>query len=281
MSPHEDEYAAYYNTQTKAINLVFRASGKPQAPSYQSLRTFLDDNVTPDIPSVLETYVVFGPGASYYARCGNECIWNDLPKDLEAKLKRKKTRYERSIESSAEDEETKSTWIPRILALGADDHYFAVWDNDDYMNSLPESSGFTKSINKTNISNLVNVVLSPTESEYYFTLVEKGTIAYYMGMDRDGLAKRKMLAYLQMRAREDGTTFQRVSTKGNTTTSFAITPETNFGQPEPKKSEDEQPKPKISDTDQSKTEDSGSLKDTATGDKSASTSKRRSKCLVM
>jgi hypothetical protein len=75
--------------------------------------------------------IVFGPENSYFARWKDGVLWHNLPKTLVAQLKQR--------------EESK-TPIPRIIALGSNGTWFAIWGKQDMVYDL---KGQYKSMRET------------------------------------------------------------------------------------------------------------------------------------
>lgn len=112
-TPHGDELLAYEDANTKQSMYIFhRHLERPdQAPSYHSLLRWLGKNISPTHSALMH---------------------------LENIILDKKESY-------AKDGEPDNTgWIPRIVALGANDAWIAVWEDDRCASSLSSATASRK-----------------------------------------------------------------------------------------------------------------------------------------
>lgn len=124
--PHGDQMIAYKDVATgdyesRLHHLPVRPD---QAPSYVSLVKWLRQNLSRSEDGFMNSQVVCGPGASYFAKTAELAIWHDIPAILENTLIEQREKYQ--------NHEDKSAWIPRILALGAGASYVAIWNDGRY-----------------------------------------------------------------------------------------------------------------------------------------------------
>lgn len=180
------------------------------ASTYRTLLHWLAANVTTE-QDMLNTKIIFGPRASYFAQCNDKCTYHDLPIKLAKTLDEK--RYALSDPAS-----TPKAWIPRIIALGANDTFIALWRDGRKVTSLARSSGMlglARQIDDDNTETVIpddrwaNIVLSNSDIDEYVAVQKDGVITWYRrGTDTSNLEILVQAdMYMQMRAREDGGTF--------------------------------------------------------------------------
>lgn len=265
ISAHGDEFISYRDENIEQDVWMLQTSSQrsAQAPSYNSLLRWLGKNFVP-----ASTFVVFGPQASYFARNNVDCTWHDIPAKLEKVILEKREAYASqsatqkasasstpssdfddqpdasSTESLTNDPSSKSEsafledesgWIPRIVALGPSNNYVAVWNDGRIISSLPADLPFIEALGSgpSALDSGVweNIVLSPHNDKHYFIALRSGhTIVNY---DTDDAAHPQALTdtiahYLQWRAKEDGSSFDVVTTANGKANRVQITSETNY-----------------------------------------------------
>lgn len=132
--------------------------------------------------------VVFGPGATYFASCGEKCVYHDLPKALQDALFK-----------------LPNSRIPRIVAFGPDDIFFAVFGesqaiyilyvNHDLYKSLKEDSDEWKRYD--------NVTMSPHDSQDYIVAYKLGGYGLKMSAALSKHAGQWLRAHTQQIAKEN------------------------------------------------------------------------------
>ena len=196
-SPHGDEFALYKNAQG-ACTWIFH-QGNDKSITYRSLRDWLVTNVNLQSKAdILNSRVVFGEGASYYASNGKTCIHNDLP-----------TRLSNEIEKRRAGD---NGVLPNILSLGANETYFARWPNNGgsiwklSTTSRLHARVSSSSDNFTAESNLAYIFLSPIDDSRYVTVLQSGMLEYQI-LDSEGDVQKVFRGYMQLKAKETNATF--------------------------------------------------------------------------
>ena len=214
-SPHGDEFAAYRDRDTRAITWSFLPSQKLDAPSYQSLRRWLELNVPiHSQAAMLDFKVMFSPGASYFASTFSKCTHHDLPPRLANEI---------------DDRVSRRQAPPDTIALGADGTYFAAWGSRCIWH-LDDKSALRQSLrdNTTLAKDFANVDLNPTSKTHYVGVMKDGMITY-SAPDTNGKLTGHVKAHMQHMAKHFGRTYV-VKFKGSMDTVTSIGPETNFAQ---------------------------------------------------
>ena len=182
------------------------------------MRDWLSKNVpSQDEAQMHELKVVFGPGASYYAFAGGDCVYHDLPKGLTE-----------AIEARKEE----GLGHPDILALGGTASkggtYLACWSGKAANWSLNTETSFYKLVEDGDYDELADVYLSPVRSQDFVAVKRDGRITWSIpgGMSEDTFP-RYFLAHMQRNAEEFGKTYDMELT-GGTEKHTLITPETKY-----------------------------------------------------
>lgn len=228
----DDELLGYMDAITGKPTWQFRMDpDRPNtAPTYTSLQHWLTENVNTE-EEMLKTKVVFGAKSTYFAHNGKKCIYHDLPSPLHKFLLEKKYAL-------SDPEGDPNAWIPRIVALGPENTFIAIWHDGSKIMALSSHNSIAllrtelmaTSDTKFPGKKYENIVLSPFSSANYFRVKKTGHISWSMAAsDETHLDLTTHLGvYSQVRAREDGTEFNVSHTAGNgVTRDLDITPETN------------------------------------------------------
>lgn len=205
------------------------------APTYSSLQMWLSENVNTE-EEMLRTKVVFGAKSTYFAHNGRKCIYHDLPPRLHRFLMEKKYAL-------SDPDGDPSTWIPRIVALGADNTFIAIWHDGSKIAALSNHNSIAPlrtelmSTSDTDFPGrkYENIVLSPFNAASYFGAKKTGHLAWSMAaLDDTHLDLTTHVGvYSQIRAKEDGTEFNVFHTAGDgVARDIDITSETDYSEEE-------------------------------------------------
>ena len=227
-TPHGDELVAYKNVDTKQSMYIFHKhiDRSNQAPSYHSLLRWLGKNVSQKESSLYQSFVVFGPGATYFARSATACTWHDLPQRLENIILEKKEDYDKDKELAV------AGWIPRIVALGADDAWVAIWEDGRRASSLATTNGLVNDMEDgPPTEEWEHIALNLHDADDFFSCTKAGSLHFSFGnLDRSthNALTARMIRYMQLRANEDGRTFEVRRNANGKTEELTISPHTDW-----------------------------------------------------
>ncbi|KAF2423407.1 hypothetical protein EJ08DRAFT_664416 [Tothia fuscella] len=137
---------------------------------------------------------LIGTGNTYYTRTPKGCLWNNIPIDLENTI----------------TEHMPDRGAPSNVCLGVNDTWVVFWDNGriqwilkSYHNTVYEKLSRDTTITRP--------VLDPYSSDF-FLHQKNGMIIWSVQFDEASGARQEFIqrcqAYMQERAREDGSTFE-------------------------------------------------------------------------
>jgi hypothetical protein len=159
-----------------------------------------------------------GPGGSYFTTSKNGAVYRDIP-----------TKLHSQIQDAASQKQ------PRQISLGLHDSFVCLWDDDTISYSVHLAySGLAQKLQgyiDQGYELPAFVALNPYDSNSWFLVESSGQCAWSLkGIGKSGLnAIREItIAYLQRRARADGTSFDEITTSGDSKISIRVTPETTF-----------------------------------------------------
>lgn len=223
VSPHGDEMIAYKDSSTGQyeVRLHHLPGRSDQAPSYSSLQKWAHKHIELSEESLMKSQVVFGPGASYFVKTAQRATWHDIPAALESVILEQKEKYQ--------DQDSKSAWIPRVLALGAGSSYVAIWDDGRYCFSLANNIDPNGDLSKDKDARakFESFVLSPFHREHHLIVKSDGAILY----NRNGNSPEfniQAFQFMQMRAREEHSTFSFTPLHNQRKTEIKISPRSNW-----------------------------------------------------
>ena len=179
-----------------------------------------------------KSFVVFGPGATCFARNANTCFWQDLPERLENVLLEKKADYAAKEGTPAE----KAGWIPRVLALGIDETYIVIWEDGRRLCSLKSDHQMLSWVTPDHADEVApeeweNIVLDPHDGQHYFSVEKSGHVTWHISLgssDPNVKFPVQLSEFMQLRAKENGQTFLFDHSRDGKKTSYTISPETNW-----------------------------------------------------
>ena len=136
-----------------------------------TLREWVETNFVVTPTALEKSTLVFGPGGSYYVRSPKGCIWNNLPPDLE-----------RAIHDTIS---TKGA--PRLVGLGRDETWFALWDDDSHASNLKTHYDDLQKLLARDLrveGDIRSVVLN-TEDDQFFATLGSGGIHWRLFLQED------------------------------------------------------------------------------------------------
>ncbi|EMD00655.1 hypothetical protein BAUCODRAFT_29004 [Baudoinia panamericana UAMH 10762] len=160
--------------------------------------------------------ITIGPGGSWFARRGRDVLYHNLPLALK-KLFRQRD---------------KEGIVPLHVALGAQNSYIVLWSDRETCNWRLNGYGeLSKHLDEGEIPD--TVALSPYDQDRWFLVRSNGAVLWslhFNGNEVKDIA-REARAYMQRRARQDGSTFEMHSTLNDgqgPKVPYTITPDTHF-----------------------------------------------------
>jgi hypothetical protein len=179
--------------------------------AYCKLERWLNDRVKSDPEKVKKVAISIGPKGSYFARSGSTHTAHTLPKDL-------KTAIENSKSS------------PSVVALGARGAWVVLWANDarswDLRDAYPNlaASGYLEDEG----NKVVFIALDPYIEGNHFLVLEDGMCCCNATMStvkESELMHKLTYAYMQSRAKRDGSSFSQTMTLNDVRKKYTITPD--------------------------------------------------------
>jgi hypothetical protein len=185
---------------------------------YERLWSKISAKNTSSLEDLRQINLTLGPGGSYFTTSKNGAVYRDIPTKLHDQI-----------------QEAASQKQPRQVSLGRHDSFVCLWDDDTISYSVNLAySGLAEKLQGyiDQGSELpAFVALNPYDTDSWFLVESSGQCFWSLeGMGKGGVnAIREItLAYLQRRARVDGTSFTEITTSGNSKISTRVTPETTF-----------------------------------------------------
>jgi hypothetical protein len=208
------------------LEFWFHPDRPESASKYVTLQRWLAEHVQTD-EQMADARIVFGTGSSYFATSCGKAIWHDLPRELDERLQAAKSKHTEEIPHS-------TAWIPRILALGAQDQFIAIWKDDTASISLREDVTLLRRFigsGQTSIDLWENIVLSPFVHTDWIHMCKNG----YQGWSLHNMKREDIIdvmahsaVYKQYSAKKDYRTWDEEWTLSGKLIKLKITPETNW-----------------------------------------------------
>jgi hypothetical protein len=169
----------------------------------QRLWTRIWNKNTASLEDLRHINLTLGPGGSYFTTTKDGPVYRDIPTKLHEQIETAKDRR------------------PRQVALGRHESFVCLWDDDTISYSVNLAySGLAQKLQDYMDSNgkpPAFVALNPYDTDSWFLADASGQCAWSLhGMTKSAIdsIRDTALAYLQRRAREDGTSFVERSETG-------------------------------------------------------------------
>ncbi|KAF2808354.1 uncharacterized protein BDZ99DRAFT_499688 [Mytilinidion resinicola] len=217
----QDEHLSPAWTWINAPEQVIATSAAEQWMKHRTVYKQLFDKIASSDAGSLETLrnisVTIGPKGSYFAKSSSGTLQHNLPADLASEIQTKKTANP-PIE-------------PTQVALGIAGTWIALWSDTSCTYNVGTYARLEENLRDTTMGPVVFAALSAHDAEHFFLVYGNGTIGYCVPATDSDYICHATNAYMQSRARQDGTTFQFKQWHSKSTTQMTISPATKFDYP--------------------------------------------------